>query len=94
MKHAWSRGEAWAKATAVILGSTVLYFALSAFLGRFLPVERSLAIALALLISIPSWVAVMVAVLLARSGTQAWAYLVVSTTVLFGTTLWARAVGT
>lgn len=93
LKHSWSRGEAWGKATAAIFGSTILYVGLSAFLGRMLPFERGLSIALALLISIPSWTGIMVAVILARSGARAWAYVSLSATALFAVTLWSRSGG-
>jgi hypothetical protein len=75
MKHAWTRGEAWGKATAALVGGLVLFVAFSLFTGVVLPrlgVGLSLSVALGVLLGTPVWAAAITGAVLARSGLRAW----------------------
>ena len=75
MKHDWTRGEAWGKITASVVGGLLLFVALTLFTGIVLPrlgLGLSLSVALGVLVCVPAWGIAIVAAVLARSGGRAW----------------------
>ncbi len=75
MKHAWTRREAWGKATAALFGGLLLFAGFLVFAGAVLPrlgVGVSLSLALGVLLCVPVWAGAAAFATLARSGLRAW----------------------
>jgi hypothetical protein len=75
LRHDWRRGEAWGKVTAGLVGGFLFFAAASLWLPTVLPrwgLSIETALALAVLLTVPAWAALIFVTLLARSGRRAW----------------------
>ena len=75
MKHKWTRGEVWGKATAALLGGFIAFVLFGLALGEGLPdvgVPVGVAVAVSVALSVPVWVLLIGWVVLAQSGRGAW----------------------
>jgi hypothetical protein len=76
MKRAWSRGEAWGKATAAIVGGGLLFVAVLVGVGAALSrggATASASATVAVWFAFLTWPTMAVVVLLARDARRAWA---------------------
>ncbi|NBB73083.1 MAG: hypothetical protein GVY35_05315 [Bacteroidetes bacterium] len=75
MKHDWTKGEAWGKGTAALLGGFVVFILFGLALGTALPalgLPVGIAVALSVALSVPVWCAIIGWAVLAPSGRGAW----------------------
>ncbi|MEO0460402.1 MAG: hypothetical protein AAF219_06130 [Myxococcota bacterium] len=75
MKHAWTKREAWGKATAGLIGGLLAYTLSGIALGAVLPrlgLSMQVALASATVLAAPIWTAIMLWVLFAVNARSAW----------------------
>lgn len=75
MKYNWSRGEAWGKGTAALLGGFAAFVLFGLALGTALPelgVPVGVAVAMGAALSVPVWCVLIVWTVLAPTGRGAW----------------------
>ncbi|MEM6645127.1 MAG: hypothetical protein AAF730_02635 [Bacteroidota bacterium] len=75
MKHDWTRGEAWGKATAAFFGGLVGFILFGLAVGTVLPdlgIPIGVAVAISVVVSMPVWTGFVVWAVLAPSGRGAW----------------------
>ncbi|MEM6784197.1 MAG: hypothetical protein AAF624_10750 [Bacteroidota bacterium] len=85
MKHTWTRGEAWGKSTAALLGGFVGFLLFGLALGSTLPligVPIGVAVSIAVVLSVPMWAALILWAVLAENGRRAWLRVGVTSLVL------------
>lgn len=76
MKHNWTRGEAWGKGTAAILGGLFFFFTFTMAAGTVLPrlgLTEGLSMGLCISLGVPLYAIVIGWALLAQNGRRAWA---------------------
>ncbi|MEL6339560.1 MAG: hypothetical protein AAFP04_08950 [Myxococcota bacterium] len=75
MKHAWTKREAWGKATAGLIGGLLAYALCGTALGAGLPrlgLSMEVALASATVLAAPVWTALMLWALFAATARSAW----------------------
>ncbi|MGC4082793.1 MAG: TonB-dependent receptor [Vicinamibacterales bacterium] len=93
MKHAWSRGEAWGKATAAIVGGALLFLLVLVSVGAALSragATASASATAAVWCAFLVWPTMAVVALLARDARSAWARTAIICTVATVVTVLAR----
>lgn len=93
MKHAWSSGEAWGKASAAIVGGGSLFVAVLVGTGAALTragATASASATVAVWLAFLTWPTMAVCVLLARDARRAWAGTVAAFAVAVAVALLAR----
>jgi hypothetical protein len=75
VKHTWSRGEAWGKISAGLVGGFALFLGFGMATGLLLPrmgIPLGTVLALNVVVSVPVWAVALGAANLAPSGRGAW----------------------
>lgn len=93
MKHSWTRGEAWGKATAALLGGFLVFLTSALALCTGLPqlgVSLSAAIGLSVVLCVPAWALASGWAVLAPHGRGAWLRLGLTTLALVAITAAAK----
>lgn len=91
MKYDWTTAEAWGRAGAALLASSVLYVVFCVFCVTALPAEQDLALATGILMGFPVWIGAMCYAVLARTPIRAWVGLLGAALVLGGCTVLAAS---